>query len=91
MPQVIPISDFRSNIESVATITDTGEVAILTQNGRPRWALVDYNEWNQAAQAQERAFAREIALTEEKERAGELSYIPSSQFEKEITSRRATR
>lgn len=73
VPQIVPVSDFRANIKSVSTYTDQGEVVILTQNGRPRWAMVDYDEWNAAARASEIAYARQLRATEEKERRGELS------------------
>ncbi len=80
MPQVVPVSDFRSDITSVSKYTDAGEVVVLTQNGRPRWAMVDYDEWNTAARLQERSFARAILETEAKEQAGELLYLSADEF-----------
>lgn len=73
MPQIVPVSDFRSNIKTVSDYTDRGEVVILTQNGRPKWAMVDYDEWNAAARESEMAFAQQLRETEERERTGELS------------------
>lgn len=81
MPQVVPISDFRSNIETVAAVTDNGEVAILTQNGRPRWAMIDYDEWNASARLQEQRFAQSLLESEERERAGKLTYLSQGDFE----------
>lgn len=80
MPQVVPVSDFRSDITSVSKYTDEGEVVVLTQNGRPRWAMVDYDEWNAAARAQERAYARALLQTEERERAGTLGLLDADEF-----------
>ena len=91
MPQIVPVSDFRADISSVAKYTDQGEVVVLTQNGRPRWAMVDYDEWNAAAQEQERAFAREIARTQEKDAAGKLDYVSSEGFKALVEARKAAR
>ena len=91
MPQIVPVSDFRADVNSVAQYTDAGEVVVLTQNGRPRWAMVDYNDWNAAARAQERSFARAIRETEAREQNGELELIPSDQFKKQREQRKAQR
>lgn len=91
MPQIVPVSDFRSDINSVAQYTDAGEVVVLTQNGRPRWAMVDYDEWNAAARAQERAFARAVCHTEERERSGELELLSAEEFKRRRAERRARR
>lgn len=80
MPQIVPVSDFRANITSVSQFTDSGEVVILTQNGRPRWAMVDYDEWNAASQAQERAYARAILEAEALEEAGKATYLSTDEF-----------
>lgn len=72
MPQVVPVSDFRANIKSVSEYTDRGEVVVLTQNGHPKWAMIDYDEWNAVAQMQERSFARSLRETERKEARGKL-------------------
>lgn len=81
MPQVVPVSDFRSDIKSVSRHTDQGEVVILTQNGRPRWAMIDFDEWNAAAREQERSIARSIAKTEARERAGRLDTYSAKDFQ----------
>lgn len=80
MPQVVPVSDFRSDITSVSKYTDKGEVVVLTQNGRPRWAMVDYDEWNASARVQERAYARALLQTEEAERTGGLELLSADDF-----------
>ena len=80
MPQVVPVSDFRSDITSVSKYADEGEVVVLTQNGRPRWAMVDYDEWNASARVQERAYARALLQTEELERAGGLELLSADEF-----------
>ena len=91
MPQVVPVSDFRADITSVSRYTDEGEVVVLTQNGRPRWAMIDYAEWNAAARARERAFARTIIETEEREAQGEVKYLSSEEFERRMEERRSSR
>ena len=91
MPQIVPVSDFRADITSVSRYTDEGEVVVLTQNGRPRWAMIDYAEWNAAARARERAFARAIIETEEREARGEVKYLSSEEFERRLEERRAAR
>ena len=48
MPRIVPVSDFRADIKSVSQFTDEGEVVVLTQNGRPKWAMIDYDTWNAA-------------------------------------------
>lgn len=91
MPQIVPVSDFRADITSVSRYTDEGEVVVLTQNGRPRWAMIDYAEWNAAARARERAFARAIIETEEREARGESVPMSSEEFEKRVEERRLRR
>ena len=91
MPQIVPVSDFRADITSVSRYTDEGEVVVLTQNGRPRWAMIDYAEWNAAARARERAFARAIIETEEREARGEVKYLSSEEFERRLEERREAR
>ena len=91
MPQVVPVSDFRADITSVSRCTDEGEVVVLTQNGRPRWAMIDYAEWNAAARARERAFARAVIETEEREARGEVKYLSSEEFERRMEERRSSR
>ena len=44
MPQIAPVSDLKNSIDSAAAVTDSGQVAILTQNGYLRWATVGYDE-----------------------------------------------
>ncbi len=80
MPQIVPVSDFRADVKSVAKYTDCGEVVVLTQNGRPRWAMVDYDEWNASAREQERMIARSILETEAREAAGELSVLSADEW-----------
>lgn len=80
MPQIVPVSDFRADISSVSRHTDQGEVVVLTQNGRPRWAMIDYEEWNAAAREQERMAARMIRETEQREAAGELRVLSSDEW-----------
>ncbi len=82
MPQIVPVSDFRADVTSVSRYTDEGEVVVLTQNGRPRWAMVDYAEWNAAAAAQERSYARALLEAERMEADGTVSYIDADAFEK---------
>ena len=90
MPQIVPVSDFRSDITSVSKYTDEGEVVVLTQNGRPRWAMVDYDEWNAAARAQERSYARALLDAEALEDAGQLTYMDSDTFKKRQAERLRT-
>ncbi len=82
MPQIVPVSDFRADVTSVSRYTDEGEVVVLTQNGRPRWAMVDYAEWNAAAAAQERSYARALLEAERMEADGTVSYVDADAFEK---------
>ena len=91
MPQVVPVSDFRADITSVSRYTDEGEVVVLTQNGRPRWAMIDYAEWNAAARARERAFARAIIETEEREARGEEQPLTEEEFKTRMAAWRAER
>ena len=87
MPQIVPVSDFRANIKSVSRFTDAGEVVILTQNGRPRWAMVDYDTWN-AARVQERSFSKAILETEQRESAGTLKLLSSDEARAVLRARR---
>lgn len=80
MPQIVPVSDFRADVKSVSRYTDRGEVVVLTQNGRARWAMIDFDEWNAAASEQEQRIAREIAATEAREARGELRVLSSEEF-----------
>ena len=91
MPQIVPVSDFRSDIRSVSRYTDEGEVVVLTQNGRPRWAMVDYDEWNAAASSQERSVARALAEAEGLERSGDLSYVSEDEYERRRQARKDAR
>lgn len=91
MPQVVPVSDFRSDIKSVSRYTDEGEVVILTQNGRPRWTMIDYDEWNETARAQERAFARAIRQTEDAEENGSLRILSAEEFREQRMARKEAR
>ena len=91
MPQIVPVSDFRADIRSVSEYTDQGDVVILTQNGRPKWAMIDYEEWNAAAQEQERSFARAIRQAEVLEQAGELQTLTSRDARERMLARKAAR
>lgn len=91
MPAIIPVSDFRADIESVGRKTDAGEVVILTQNGRPRWAMVDYDEWNEASLQRELSFARSIRETERRELSGEMGTVEFDEVLAGIEARRAAR
>lgn len=91
MPRIVPVSDFRANIKSVSTYTDRGEVVVLTQNGHPKWAMIDYDEWNAAAQEQERSFARAIRQTEERELHGELDEFSGDEARAHLARSRSTR
>lgn len=91
MPQVVPVSDFRADVKSVAQYTDNGEVVVLTQNGRPRWAMVDYDEWNAAAREQERIIARSILETERREASGELRVLSADEWRERRAQRNAGR
>lgn len=91
MPAIVPVSDFRADIESVGKRTDAGEVVILTQNGRPRWAMVDYEEWNEAALQSERSFARSIREAERREISGDMGTVELDGVLAGIASRKAAR
>lgn len=91
MPQIVPVSDFRADVKNVAKYTDCGEVVVLTQNGRPRWAMVDYDEWNASAREQERMIARSILETEAREAAGELHALSADEWRARRAQRRAER
>lgn len=91
MPQVVPVSDFRANVKSVSEYTDQGEVVILTQNGHPRWAMIDYDEWNAAAREQERSVARALQETERREAAGELGEMSGEEARRRLAERRGGR
>ena len=90
MPQIVTVSDFRANIKSVSRFTDAGEVVILTQNGRPRWAMVDYDTWNATARVQERSFSKAILETEQRESAGTLKLLSSDEARAALRARRQT-
>ncbi len=47
----------------------------------------DYNEWNAAAQAQERSYARAVLEAEALEETGQLSYMDSDTFKKRQAER----
>ncbi|MDI9590360.1 MAG: type II toxin-antitoxin system prevent-host-death family antitoxin [Acidobacteriota bacterium] len=89
MPQIVPVSDFRADLRKVSEHTDRGEIVILTQNGRPRWAMIDYDEWNAASRAQERSFARVILETERRERDGELGVMDGAEARARLRAHRA--
>ena len=89
MPQIVPVSDFRSDIKSVSQFTDAGEVVILTQNGRPKWAMVDYEVWNAANRVQEMEMARALKETEERQKRGEVEWLTSEEFKERLANRRA--
>lgn len=91
MPQVVPVSDSRADVKSVAQYTDNGEVVVLTQNGRPRWAMVDYDEWNAAAREQKRMVARSILETEQREASGELRVLSADEWRARRAQRNAGR
>ena len=61
------------------------EVVVLTQNGRPRWAMVDYEEWNVVACEQERMDARSILETEAREAAGDLHVLSADEWRARLT------
>lgn len=88
MPEIVPVSAFRADIESVGKLTDAGEIVILTQNGKPRWTMVDYDEWNASSKLQEKSFAQSLHETEEKELRGELAYLDEGDFKKRQAARR---
>ena len=89
MPRIVPVRDFRADVKSVSTYTDRGEVVVLTQNGRPKWAMVDYEEWNAAASMQERAFKRAIMDTEAREQAGELTEVDAEEARRCLMAHRS--
>lgn len=91
MPRIVPVSDFRANIKSVSTYTDRGEVVVLTQNGHPKWAMIDYDEWNAAAEAQERSFAKALRATEAREQRGELIEMSAAEARELLHARRQKR
>lgn len=91
MPQIVPVSDFRADVKSVSAYTDRGEVVVLTQNGRPRWAMIDYDEWNTAAQEQERSLAMAIRQTEGRELRGELVELTAEEARERLGARREAR
>ena len=91
MPQIVPVSDFRADVKSVAQYTDDGEEVVLTQSGRPRWAMVDYDEWNAASREQERMVARSILETEAREAVGELRTLSADEWRERRAQRRADR
>lgn len=91
MPQIVPVSDFRANVKSVSRYTDCGEVVVLTQNGKPKWAMIDYEEWNAAASMQERAFKQAILETEEREKDGQMIELDAAEARRRLMAHRASR
>lgn len=91
MPQIVPVSDFRADVKSVTRYTDSGEVVVLTQNGRPRWAMIDYSEWNAAACERKRMIARSILETEACEASGELQVLTADEWRARRAQRRTER
>lgn len=89
MPRIVPVSDFRADIKSVSQFTDKGEVVVLTQNGRPKWAMVDYDTWNAAASAQERSFSQAIRETERREATGNLTLLSAKEARAALKARRS--
>ena len=90
MPRIVPVSAFRADIKSVSQFTDEGEVVVLTQNGRPKWAMVDYDTWNAAASAQERSFSQAIRETERREATGNLTLLSAKEARAALTARRSS-
>ena len=90
MPRIVPVSDFRADIKSVSQFTDEGEVVVLTQNGRPKWAMVDYDTWNAAASAQERSFSQAIRETERREATGNLTLLSAKEARAALKARRTS-
>lgn len=90
MPRIVPVSDFRADIKSVSQFTDKGEVVVLTQNGRPKWAMVDYDTWNAAASAQERSFSQAIRETERHEATGNLTLLSAKEARAALKARRSS-
>ena len=90
MPRIVPVSDFRADIKSVPHFTDEGEVVILTQNGRPKWAMFDYDTWNAATSAQERSFSQAIRETEQRETAGSLTLLSAKEARAALKVRRTS-
>jgi prevent-host-death family protein len=90
MPRIVPVSDFRADIKSVSQFTDEGEVVVLTQNGRPKWAMVDYDTWNAAASAQERSFSQAIRETERRESTGNLTLLSAKEARTALKARRSS-
>lgn len=90
MPRIVPVSDFRTDIKSVSQFTDEGEVVVLTQNGRPKWAMVDYDTWNAAASAQERSFSQAIQETEQSEATGNLTLLSAKEARAALKARRTS-
>ncbi len=88
MPQIVPVSDFRSDIKSVSQFTDSGEVVILTQNGRPKWAMVDYEVWNAANRIQEMEIARALKETEERQMRGEAEWLTLDEMKERLAEYR---
>ena len=90
MPRIFPVSDFRADIKSVSQFTDDGEVVVLTQNGHPKWAMVDYDTWNAAASAQERSFSQAIRETERREATGNLTLLSAKEARAALKARRSS-
>ena len=90
MPRIVPVSDFRADIKSVSQFTDEGEVVVLTQNGRPKWARVDYDTWTAAASAQERSFSQAIRESEQSEATGNLTLLSAKEARAALKARRTS-
>ena len=90
MPRIVPVSDFRADIKSVSQFTDEGEVVVLTQNGRPKWAMVDYDTWNAAASAQERSVSQAIRETERREATGNLTLLSAKEARAALKARQSS-
>ncbi|MGN0071091.1 MAG: type II toxin-antitoxin system Phd/YefM family antitoxin [Atopobiaceae bacterium] len=90
MPKIVPVSSFRADIKSVSQFTDDGEVVVLTQNGRPKWAMIDYDTWNAAASAEERSFSRAIRETEKRETSGSLTLLNAETARQALKARRSS-
>ena len=44
MFNVIPVSDMRNYNEALSTVTEGSQV-ILTKNGKSKYTVIDFNEW----------------------------------------------
>lgn len=91
MPAIVPVGDFRIDIESAGRRADAGEVVILTQNGRPRWAAVDCGEWSEESPQRKPSFAMAIREAESRELSGEMVAVELDEVLAGIEARRAAR